>query len=254
MSPVEYRKGFIFWFERHNEKSLVNQATEPQHYRITLVIRMSVRWPSEETPAESREISFLRALQMAIEHQVPLVIGEAVKLELSERIFHKLNSTLLHIIGEGFMDTRPVLTSSGHSVFQCGGRRARLILDNIVIEHTCFREHHKDIGACIFGLNQSLITITNCQLRSHHGFAVWGVQRANISLESCDISSASRSGCVSFGRSCLSVAHCRIHHCRLHGVCTRGGTYMHSIPLSRMIHLCIRLSLVHSIVCFFHSL
>ena len=196
----------------------------------------SVRWPSaaEDEIPDHHETSFLLALQKAIEHQVPLVIGEAVKLELTERIFHKLNSTLLHIVGEGSIDpdTRPIVTSCGHSVFQCGGRRARLILENIVIEHTCFREHHKEIGACIFGLNQSLITIKNCNLQSHHGFAVWGVQRANIELEQCDISSVSRSGCVSFGRSCLSISRCRVHHCRLHGVCTRGGKCTHSLTHS----------------------
>jgi hypothetical protein len=177
------------------------------------VIREQIFWPSSSA-------SFDDVIEEAISKQIPLVIAVDTVVHLTERIYHKLNNSILRIIGcsDGNEASRPLIISSAHSVFQIGGRGATLIIENLRLHHTCFREHHKDIGAVVFGLNRSKIQVSNCELLSDYGFGVWAVQRAIVGLNSCRVRSVTRSGCVSFGRSSVYMNDCTVHDCLLHGV------------------------------------
>ena len=56
------------------------------------------------------------------------------------------------------------IVSNGHSIFQASGRSIHLELKNLHLLHTCCDEDKSKIGACIFGMGRSHITITNCRL------------------------------------------------------------------------------------------
>ena len=180
-----------------------------------------VSWPS--TGLHS---SFYAAVSDAISLQVPLVIAAKTVINLSERILLKENKTTLRIIGcsNSIGDDRPLIISSGHSIFQVGGRGATLIVENLRLKHTCYREHHKDIGSVFFALHKAKIEVKGCDMISENGFGVWAVQQAAVKLTNCKISSTLRSGCVSFGRSSLFMENCNVHDCKIHGVCSRGTT------------------------------
>ena len=182
-----------------------------------------VHWPTID-PA----ITFDEAVDNAISRQVPLLIAKSTIITLTERILLKTNGATLRLVGVsgGDIDSRPTIISSAHSLFQVGGRGATLILANLILRHTCFREEYKDIGAVIFSLHKAKVHISDCKIHSDHGFGIWAVQRALVRLDNCVVISSSRSGCVSFGRSSLSMIGCTIRDCRIHGVCSRGSTVL----------------------------
>ena len=180
-----------------------------------------VLWPSP-----GLHVTFYAAVEEALKLQVSLVIASKTVVHLPDRILHKENKSTLRIIGcvDDSEESRPLLISSGHSMFQVGGRGATLVVENLFLRHICFREHHKDIGGVFFALHKSKVEVINCNLESEYGFGVWAVQQAAVKLSNCKVSSASRSGCVSFGRSSLSMERCTVHDCSIHGVCSRGTT------------------------------
>ena len=57
-----------------------------------------------------------------------------------------------------------VITSSKHSLFQASGRSTHLELRNLHLLHTCHDDDKSKIGACVFGMGRSNITISNCTL------------------------------------------------------------------------------------------
>ena len=179
-------------------------------------------------PAIDPTTTFDEAVDNAISRQVPLLIAKSTIITLTERILLKTNGATLRLVGvtDGDIDSRPTIISSAHSLFQVGGRGATLILANLILRHTCFREEYKDIGAVIFSLHKAKVHISDCEIHSDHGFGIWAVQRATVRLNNCVVISSSRSGCVSFGRSSLSMIGCTIRDCRIHGVCSRGSTVL----------------------------
>ena len=182
---------------------------------------IGVLWPSSHP-----HVTFYEAVEEAVKSQIPLVIAPKTVVHLSERILLKENKSILRIVGftdDDDVDTRPSIICSGHSIFQVGGRGATLIIENLCLKHTCFRDHHKDIGGVIFALHKAKVEAINCNLYSEYGFGVWAVQQAAVKLTNCKISSALRSGCVSFGRSSLYMDRCTVHDCGIHGVCSRGN-------------------------------
>ena len=60
------------------------------------------------------------------------------------------------------------IVSNGHSIFQASGRSIHLELKNLHLLHTCRNEDKSKIGACIFGMGRSHITITNCRLTRYN--------------------------------------------------------------------------------------
>jgi hypothetical protein len=180
-------------------------------------------WPSTES-----NYSFEAAVDEAILKRVPLFLLANVVVNLTERILLKTNGTTLRILSnsDGDSDSRPLIISSAHSLFQVGGRGSKLILENLRLRHVCFRDENKDIGAALFCLHKSKIEAANCEILSDYGFGIWAVQRASVTLKNCRVSSTSRSGCVSFGRSNLHMESCTIHDCSIHGVCSRGTTVL----------------------------
>ena len=179
-------------------------------------------------PAVDPTITFDEAVDDAISRQVPLLIAKSTIITLTERILLKTNGATLRLVGVsgGDIDNRPTIISSAHSLFQVGGRGATLVLANLILRHTCFREEYKDIGAVIFSLHKAKVHVSDCEIHSDHGFGIWAVQRAMVRLNNCVVISSSRSGCVSFGRSSLSMIGCTIRDCRIHGVCSRGSTVL----------------------------
>jgi Right handed beta helix region/WWE domain len=182
-----------------------------------------VKWPALDP-----NTTFDEAIDDAISRQVPLLISRNAIITLTERILLKTNGATLRVIGvsDGEACSRPLIISSAHSLFQVGGRGATLILENLNLRHSCFRDEYKDIGAVVFCLHKAKVHITDCEILSDHGFGIWAVQRATVRLNNCTVSSSSRSGCVSFGRSSLSMVGCTIRDCKIHGVCSRGSTVL----------------------------
>ena len=182
-----------------------------------------VKWPAIDPTA-----TFDEAIDDAISRQVPLLISKNTIITLTERILLKTNGATLRVVGasDGEACSRPLIISSAHSLFQVGGRGATLILENLNMRHSCFRDEYKDIGAVVFCLHKAKVHITDCEILSDHGFGIWAVQRATVRLNNCTVSSSSRSGCVSFGRSSLSMIGCMIRDCKIHGVCSRGSTVL----------------------------
>lgn len=182
-----------------------------------------VKWPAIDPTT-----TFDEAIDDAISRQVPLLISKNVIITLTERILLKTNGATLRVVGtsDGEACSRPLIISSAHSLFQVGGRGATLILENLNLRHSCFRDEYKAIGAVVFCLHKAKVHITDCEILSDHGFGIWAVQRATVRLNNCTVSSSSRSGCVSFGRSSLSMIGCMIRDCKIHGVCSRGSTVL----------------------------
>lgn len=169
--------------------------------------------------------SFHDACDDAITNKKAIVISSNTTITITSNIIIKNNSNTLIIKGKCSNDEdRPVIIGSGHSVFQVGGRKTSLVLDNITIIHTCDRDDKSDIGGCVFGLYKSNITINNCNLISNHGFSVWAVQQCMVSVSSSSICSKSRSGCVIFGKSNAIFDTVTIYDCKQHGLCSRGET------------------------------
>lgn len=182
-----------------------------------------VKWPAIDP-----NTSFDEAIDDAISRQIPLLLSKNTIITLTERILLKTNGATLRVVGasDGEACSRPLIISSAHSLFQVGGRGATLILENLNLRHSCFRDEYKDIGAVVFCLHKAKVHITDCEILSDHGFGIWAVQRATVRLNNCAVSSSSRSGCVSFGRSSLSMIGCTIRDCKIHGVCSRGSTVL----------------------------
>jgi hypothetical protein len=112
---------------------------------------------------------------------------------------------------------------NGYCIFQVSGRNSKLTLENISLHHRCHRVEKTEIGACVFAMHKSSIDISNCNLISDHGFSVWAVQNAKVSIRNKSVmTSYTRSGCVSFGQSEVTVIDSIIKDCYQHGLCARG--------------------------------
>lgn len=167
--------------------------------------------------------NFQELIENAITKNIAIKIKEDTHIKLDTTILIKNNSSKLKISGEcNNNSNRPIITSSGHSIFQVGGRHTFLIIENIILNHVCYQKNQNDIGAVIFGLNLSNIQCNNCLLTSNHGFGIWAVQRSIIEINSCHIISTNRSGCVCFGKSNLLIKTSTISDCEVHNVCIRG--------------------------------
>ena len=181
---------------------------------------MIIEWPSSDYE------SFHHACDDAIMNNKTIEIANNTTIIIDNTILIKSNGKTLIILGKCNDDNndRPKIIGSGHSVFQIGGRKTSLHLENVIITHDCSRSDKADIGACIFGLYRSTISITNCSLSSIFGFSVWAVQQCIISISNSYIHSKNRSGCVIFGKSKATFNNVIINDCKQHGLCSRGET------------------------------
>jgi hypothetical protein len=186
-----------------------------------------IRWPNDSNNYET----FHHACDDAIINNKTIEIDSNTCITIDNTILIKSNSKTLiirgkcnHINNRNDNDDRPVIIGSGHSVFQIGGRKTSLVIENVMIVHNCTRSDKADIGACVFGLYRSTISIDNCSLTSNFGFSVWAVQQCIISISNSHICSKSRSGCVIFGKSKATFNNVIIDGCKQHGLCSRGET------------------------------
>jgi hypothetical protein len=110
-------------------------------------------WPSEKYN------NFDELVELAIELSLPIYIESYTSIILENTILHKKNSKTLHIIGiinkRDEINSRPIISCSDHSIFKLTGRKPFLILENLILNHNCFREDKRDIGAAVFGLYKS---------------------------------------------------------------------------------------------------
>lgn len=111
---------------------------------------------------------------------------------------------------------------SGYCVFHVRGRKTRLVLSNLSLHHTCVRADKREIGACVFSLASSSVTLHACALQSENGFALWAVQYSKLNLRSCSVRACRRSGLVAFGDADIAALHCSFVGNSIHGVCARG--------------------------------
>lgn len=180
-----------------------------------------IKWSNSSNVYES----FHHACDDAINNNKIIEIDSNTIITIDNSIIIKNNSNTLIIKGISSNDNdKPMIIGSGHSVFQIGGRKTSLIIDNVIINHTCNRNDKSDIGACVFGLYKSTININNCNLISTYGFSIWAVQQCSISVSNSNICSKSRSGCVIFGKSNSIFNNVSINDCKQHGICSRGET------------------------------
>jgi hypothetical protein len=174
--------------------------------------------------ATGTSASFLDAVSLAIERNVPLRLLAGDVIQIDSSILIKANSAQLTIIGERSSGDKAKIVGTGHSIFQIGGRNTKLILINLDLCHCCARDDHKDVGANVFALNLANVELSNCGLLSSHGFCLWSVQRSYIKATDCYVRSERRSGCVAFGRSKLEIRESVVSQCGIHGICSRGNT------------------------------
>lgn len=143
------------------------------------------------------------------------------KYTLTRPITVKRNSFLLEVVGGG-EDCDTEIECSGHSGFVVKGRRSRLLLTGLRVLHSQFDKDKAEIGACVFAMHQAEVAVLRCHLESRHGFALWLVQRARVTVDDSTIQASARSGCVSFGESTLILRNSQVTSCGQHGVCCRG--------------------------------
>lgn len=145
---------------------------------------------------------------------------------------------------EGHASAPATLVGSGHCLFQVQGR-AKLQLRHVVLQHVCTplpagtrtekvsgtgvvtvrtvsADDVSTVGAAIFLLNKASCSLESCSVSSSHGMGVWSVQRAKCELHRCHIGPVARSGVALFGQSRVTVADSSISSCGIHGVCARG--------------------------------
>ena len=140
---------------------------------------------------------------------------------LEESVSIKRNSS--NVAFEGMGPEPVVLVASGHCGFDVRGRKTRVELKNLNILHTQFSSDKREIGACVFGMHQACVAICNCTLTSQHGFALWVVQRASVTVQAgSSLTSLKRSCCVCFGDARLTMTDVIVADAGQHGVCCRG--------------------------------
>ena len=183
------------------------------------------RYPPTVGDGEDKTLPSLRdVVEQCVAESID---GGSIRIEiaegqhiLGESVSIKLNS--LNVAFEG-MGPGVMLVASGHSAFDVRGRKSRVSLKNLGIVHTQFSSDKREIGACVFALHQAVIDINNCKLTSHHGFALWVIQRAAVTVHSgSDLTSLKRSCCVCFGDSRLTMTDALVADAGQHGVCCRG--------------------------------
>ena len=100
-----------------------------------------IQWKNHSNHYES----FLSACIDAISNNKIIEIENNVVITIDYSIVMKSNSNRLIIRGipdNGNPDHRPIIIGSGHSVFQIGGRKTTLVLENLVINHECNRYYY----------------------------------------------------------------------------------------------------------------
>lgn len=120
---------------------------------MSIITCNNLLWPSVNYN------NFDELIDLAIELSIPIYIESYTNIILENTILHKKNSKILHIIGivnkDDEINSRPIITCSDHSIFKLAGRKPYLILENLILNHTCNREDKRDIGAAVFGLYKS---------------------------------------------------------------------------------------------------
>jgi hypothetical protein len=176
-----------------------------------------LHWPSPQFD------SFEQAVQEACNSGDTLVLREDSSVVISDTLTIKSSNCDLRICGDLNGNVRPHIQGMGHCVLKLMGKRIKVTLENLTIQHSAHASQKSEIGGAIFCLNTSKISMRNCEITSDYGFGVWTVQRAKCYLYECTVSSVSRSGCVSFGHSTLIINSSMINNCGQHGVCLRGA-------------------------------
>eukprot|EP00953_Heterococcus_sp_UTEX-ZZ885_P038875 19945-Heterococcus_DN1.PRE.1 len=165
--------------------------------------------------------------QLDSHQDVRLASGTVITLD--ERVSlkaHKLN----RIFGEGDGAT---IIGSGHSIIQLAvirpavsnytttsrkahvlniqsnahlptlalpsGKRTRLELHNIHLQHVCEHDDKRQVGAALFLLGGAAASLHSCTLRSTRGFGIWMVQKSSCELTDCVITDCGRTGLVGLG-------------------------------------------------------
>jgi len=175
----------------------------------------SLQGPCPSSPAVPGDAAVLRALiEEGVSHGEPVSLGGRC-LSVSEPIKLPSPGSFLHLRGPG------TLRSTAHSIFQVGGNRQQLVLEGLDLVHeTC--GDRREVGAALFVLGKSAVTVRNCSLTSHQGFGIWVVQRGRVDLVGSRVERCGRSGAVCFGDAKLSLHECVVRESGIHGVCARG--------------------------------
>jgi hypothetical protein len=162
---------------------------------------------------------YLLESKMQLCNRLEIRIQEYSKIILSENFIVKTKLVELKLVGIG---ENVSIESRGHSLIQCKGKNSNVYIENIELIHSYHNEDHKNIGAVVFAMHRSKVSLINCTLISKCGFALWCVQNTSVSLTDCYVSSKKRSGIVLFGNSKAYIYRCYIYGCAQHGVCLRG--------------------------------
>ena len=143
---------------------------------------MDLLWPSDDFE------QFDEFVTSAISKKCNILIAPSSIIILNKSIVLKLNRKTIKIScidPNCSEELKPIIQSSGHSIFQVEGRGTHLNLENIILNHTCYSTNHKDIGAGVFVLNTSYVIVSKCDIISSYGFGLWGVQNAVIDVSEC---------------------------------------------------------------------
>eukprot|EP01041_Mallomonas_annulata_P009954 gene9954-20698_t len=179
----------------------------------------AIMWPNEQFS------SFEDAIEHAYESHRQICILTGTVITLNNSLYCKGNGKVLHIIGERGK-AKPSIHGFAHSIFVVGGRGSLVKLENLDLVHCCDLEDKRLVGGVVFCRHQSNTELRDCDLVSHRGFCVWGVQSANMKLYGCSLRSVMRSGCVSFGKAKLTMVGCDVWKCAQHGICLRGSAQL----------------------------
>lgn len=122
------------------------------------------------------------------------------------------------------------IQGSIHSLFQIDGDKKnnprRLTLRNVTLVHTKEHEDPREIGAAVFAMGSSVIVLSECDISSKGGFAVWGKHRCSITVDQCRIHNVARTAVACFNTVNVTVRNTSICQVGIHGVCGRGTSVM----------------------------
>jgi Right handed beta helix region len=104
------------------------------------------------------------------------------------------------------------------------GKRTRLELHNIHLQHVCEHDDKRQVGAALFLLGGAAASLHSCTLSSTRGFGIWMVQKSTCELLECTITDCGRTGLVGLGTGSATLQRSAVNNCAVHGVCVRGST------------------------------
>ena len=149
--------------------------------------------------------NFQDSVDAAISSDRKIVISATSLVRLSAPIHVKSNGSCLRIIGLRSSSQCAAIDGEGHSIFIIGGRNCRLIIENLIMVHSCSSEQKELVGGAVYARHQSKVEIYSCTIKSVRGFCIWGVQNCSISAFDSVLESVKRSGCVLFGNASLRL-------------------------------------------------